>query len=314
MNTSKYLSKVLVTGITGTVGKALKEALENRGHQVWGLSRKPGFQKIVWDWGINSLDTKKMEGFSAVFHLAGEPIAQRWTKKAKKRILASRLQGTKLLVSTLNKLSDPPTFFFSASGISYYGIRSSADLTEQDPRGEGFLAEVANCWEEQAECFETSLGRSVKGRIGVVLSPKGGMLKSLLTPFKLGLGGRIGDGSQRLSWIHVQDLIQAMLHCWDNSEVQGVVNLTSPHPVSNNEFTQSLGSILHRPTVLPIPKFVMVSLLGQLARETILSDLSVKPKKLLANNFNFLYPNIQEALQEILIPENSSRNDIQKTI
>lgn len=306
MNLKNRLSKVLVTGITGTVGKALKEALEIRGHQVWGLSRKPGLQNIVWDWETNSLDAKKMEGFTAVFHLAGEPIAQRWTKKAKERILGSRLHGTALLVKTLNSLSNPPTFFFSASGISYYGIHSSVELTEQDPRGEGFLAEVANHWEEQAKNFQTSLGRSVRGRIGVVLSPKGGMLKSLLTPFKMGLGGRVGDGSQCLSWIHLQDLIRAILHCWDDNELEGVVNLTSPHPVANREFTVTLGTILQRPTLFPIPKFAIASLLGQLAKETILSDLSVKPQKLLAKNFNFLYPTIREALNEILSLKSSS--------
>ena len=309
MNLDNQSSKVLITGITGTIGKALKKALEIRGHQVWGLSRKPSFQHIVWDWETDSLDPKKMEGFTAVFHLAGEPIAQWWTKKAKKRILESRLCGTELLVKTLNSLRNPPTFFFSASGISYYGVHASVDLTEQSPIGKGFLASVANSWEEQAACFKSSLGRTVIGRIGVVLSPKGGMLNSLLTPFKLGLGGKVGDGSQCISWIHIQDLIRAILHCWDNNKAIGVINLTAPNAVSNNEFTSLLGTTLRRPTRLNIPKLVIVSLLGQLARETVLSDLTVKPERLFANGFDFLYPTLPEALDEILSSKRSSKNE-----
>jgi len=294
MNSKKT---VLVTGATGLIGRALCPLLEANGHQVRSLSRSAGDYR--WDPAAATIDSTALDGVDAVIHLAGESVAQRWTAAAKRRILDSRLQSSALLAAEILK-RDRPVSYISASGINYYGFASDALLDESADSGEGFLAEVCRQWEGAAQALIDAGHRCVFVRTGVVLSPEGGALAKLLPPFKAGLGGKISSGDQMMSWISLNDLARVYLRSLEEETVSGPLNAVAPVAVTNQEFTQAMGAILKRPTVLPLPAFAVKLMFGEMGRETLLSDLRVEPARLHAMGFSWEHANMDDALNALL--------------
>src|SRR6266702_3844529 len=285
--------KIAVTGSTGLVGSALIPLLESAGHEVVRLKRP-----AQWDPETGVADPSAFGGVDAVVHLAGENIAGgRWTAARKERILNSRVKGTKLIAETLGNLPKPPQVLVSASAIGYYGDRGSELLREQSPPGTGFLPDVCRQWEAATDAATRKGIRVVHLRTGIVLSGKGGALKQMLLPFKIGLGGRIGSGDQYWSWILLDDLTSAIVHCIQASGVHGAVNTVSPSPVTNLEFTKVLGRVLSRPTIFPLPAFATRFAFGEMADALLLASARVEPTKLLASRFIFRQKDLEAALR-----------------
>lgn len=295
--------KVLIAGSSGLLGSAIDAALTSAGYQTFKLKRSVTAEKatdILWDPHKGILDPIDIEGMDVIINLAGENILGRWTDEKKRRLLDSRLSSTNLLVSTISQLNFPPELFINASAIGYYGNRGDELLTDRSSEGEGFLPEVCRLWEEAAEKVKESNVRCAILRIGVVLSADGGALKNMLLPFKLGLGGKMGSGKQYMSWIAIDDIVGAVLHIIRNKNCEGVFNLTSVEPVTNAEFTRTLGSVLQRPTFLTVPAFAVRLIFGELGDALLLSSSRVMPEKLLENQYHFLYPHLQDALKHLL--------------
>ncbi len=286
------------------VGQALIPRLKASGYRVQILTRnreESGNDAIFWDPSINEIEADKLEGVSAAVHLAGENIASgRWTSARKKRILESRVKGTSLLTEALAALSKPPEVLLSASGINYYGTRGEDLLSEDEPPGKGFLADVCRQWEAAAEPAEKAGVRVVRLRIGPVLSPEGGMLKKILPPFKAGAGGRVGGGTQYISWIALPDLLAVMEFVLKNPQARGAYNTVAPNPVTNAEFTRALAKVLSRPAVLPIPAMALRLTLGEMADEMLLASTRARPQRLEAEGFRFQYPELESALRKVL--------------
>ena len=285
---------VLVTGATGLVGSALSAALRERGHEVRTLSRSRG--DFSWDVEAGSLDADALDGVDAVVHLAGEPIAQRWSAEAKRRILSSRVDGTALLAGAIAGCATPPALI-CASGVNFYGYAPGREVDESSASGDGFLSEVCRAWEAAAKPAVEAGARTVFLRTGIVLSAKGGALAKMLPPFKLGIGGRIGDGRQLMSWISLPDLVQAYVFALENDAVRGPFNAVAPAPVTNQVFTKTLGAVLGRPTVFPLPRSVVKTLFGEMGKETVLADLGVRPKRLQELGFKWAQPELEAALR-----------------
>jgi len=293
--------KVLVTGSTGFIGSALVSALTAAGHQVTRLVRKlAGAGEVRWDPAAGAIDTGGLEGHDAVVHLAGENIAGRWTAAKKQRIRESRVNGTRLLAEALAKLSRRPRALVCASAIGYYGDRGEEKLREGSPPGKGFLAEACVAWEAAAKPAADAGLRVVHLRIGVVLHPKGGALKQMLLPFKLGLGGVIGSGRQYMSWIALDDLIGIFQHALANDSLRGPANAVAPNPATNREFTKSLGQVLSRPTIFPMPAFAARLAFGEMADELLLASTRVEPARLAASGYSFAYPQLEATLRHLL--------------
>ncbi len=294
--------KVLVSGSTGLIGTALVRALEAGGHSVARLVRGAAQSgEVVWDPLAGKIDPAAIEGLDAAVHLAGENIASgRWTAAKKERIRESRIQGTRLLAGTLAKLQKPPAVFLSGSAIGWYAHRGDEVLREGAPAGAGFLAEVCRQWEAAGEAVSARGIRLLTMRTGVVLSGEGGMFARVLTPFRMGVGGRVGDGKQWMSWIAIDDLIGAILHAIAKQDLSGPVNFVAPAPVTNAEFTRVLGHLLGRPTFLPMPAFAARLAFGEMADELLLSSTRVEPQKLAASGYGFRYPDLESALSAIL--------------
>lgn len=293
--------KILIAGATGLVGSALRPYLLGMGHEVVLLDRhiEEGF--IYWDPEMGEIDPEKLEGFDAVINLAGENIAQRWSSAKKKRIVESRVKSTRLLADTLAYLKSPPKVWINASAVGYYGSQGDRVLSEETKAGTGFLSEVCQKWEGATEAAEKKGIRVVHARFGVVLTPKGGMLGSLLTPFKLGLGGKVGDGKQYMSWIAIDDLLGAIEHILQHEEITGPVNVTSPKAVTNGQFTEELGKQLHRPTFFTIPSPIAKLIFGkEMAEEMLLGSTRALPKKLEETGYEFQYPKLTEAFKHLL--------------
>ncbi|MFO7937526.1 MAG: TIGR01777 family oxidoreductase [Kiritimatiellia bacterium] len=275
-----------MTGATGLIGNALCEKLRRKQYCVRTLSRKNGDFK----WNVNEgyIDRHALDRIDCIIHLAGETIAQRWTETAKQKIMQSRIRSTGILTREILR-QDRHLLLICASGINYYGFDRPELLTEKSSSGEGFLAEVCRQWENTA----VTEGITVKTiRTGVVLTPEGGMLKKILPPFKLGLGGHIGSGQQMMSWISLEDICRVYIHAIENDSLTGAVNAVAPEPVSNREFTKLLSKALHRPAVLPLPSLLIKTLFGRMGTETVLSNLRVKPEKLLSCDFSWTHPDI----------------------
>jgi hypothetical protein len=296
--------RILITGASGLIGSALVSSLKSGGHQVIRLVRsepRAGEAEVHWNPGAGTIDAKRLEGLDAVIHLAGENIAAaRWTPERKARLRDSRVKGTRLLCESLSKLSERPKVLVSASAIGYYGSRGDEILREESPPGSGFLADLARQWEAATEPAAQTGIRVVNLRIAVVLSATGGALPQMLTPFRLGVGGTLGSGKQYMSWITLDDLVGAICHAIITESLCGPVNAASPHPVTNYEFTKTLGRILGRPTFFPVPGFAARLAFGELADELLLASTRVQPAKLLASGYEFRYPELESALRRLL--------------
>ena len=291
--------KILISGSSGLIGKTLTEFLKSENHSVYKLvRRKPDIEKneIFWDPDNKTIDLQQIEGFDIVISLSGANIAERrWTSSYKKIIRESRLTTTTFLSDSLQKLANKPGLLLSASAIGIYGDRSGEILTEESSIGTGFLADLGKDWESSAET--PGLKRVVKMRFGVVLSKLGGALKKMLPPFKLCLGGRLGDGRQYMSWIHIEDLCRAVLYCIQNENINGPVNFTSPAPLTNSEFTKELALKLKRPAIFPVPYTAARLIFGEMVDSTLFASSRVLPKKLLDAGFNFKFDNLSDALE-----------------
>jgi uncharacterized protein len=291
------IMKILIAGATGLVGSALKQSLT--GHEVATLSRKKGEGSLYWDPNNGVIQPSALENFDAVINVCGENIASRWSEEKKSKILESRVKTTRLLADTLAHLKNPPQVWINASAVGFYGDRGDTPLTEESPPGTGFLASVCKAWEAATESASKKGIRVVQARFGIVLSPKGGLLKRLLTPFKMGLGGQVGDGKQYMSWIAIDDLVAMIAFLLDHEEIAGPVNIVSPNPVTNGEFTQAFGRQLHRPSFCTLPAPIAKLLFGkEMAEEMLLASTRAMPEKIVESGYQFRYPKLEDALAE----------------
>lgn len=297
---SVVAGKVLVSGVSGPIGAALLPALREHGYEITRLVRgaKAGAGQIAWD-PSQPLRPQTVSGFDGVIHLAGESIVGRWSAEKKRRIFDSRVQGTRHLAEALAEAPQRPQVLLAVSAIGYYGDRGDEVLTEESSNGKGFLAQVCREVEAAAQPAEEAGIRTVHLRIGVVLSHDGGALQKMLLPFRLGVGGNIGNGRQWWSWIDVQDLAAAILHLM-RGNLSGAVNIVAPAPVTNAEFTKTLAGVLHRPAILPMPAFAARLGFGEMANELLLASQRVQPAKLLASGFTFRHAELRAALEGIL--------------
>jgi uncharacterized protein (TIGR01777 family) len=288
--------RVAVSGASGLVGSALVPALEDGGHEVLRLVRREpvGAHEVGWDPAGGTVDAAALEGVDAVVHLAGESIDRRWTAKRKDQIVVSRVRSTRLLAETVAELSPRPALV-CASGVHYYGTSGDAVADESSPRGDGFLAGVVAAWEESAQPARDAGARVAHLRSALVLSRRGGALPRLVTPFRLGLGGRVGSGRQWWSWISLSDLVSAYRHAVEG-DLEGPANASAPGAVRNEEFVKALGSVLHRPTVLPLPAFAVRMAFGQMGEELLLGGRRVAPHVLERRGFTFAHPTLDGAL------------------
>jgi hypothetical protein len=295
---------IAVTGSTGLIGSRLAALLASGGHRVLRLLRskpRPELDEVYWDPARDMVDTIALGRVDAVVHLAGESIAKgRWTAKKKARIRESRVIGTRVLSEALGRLSPPPGVMICASAIGYYGDRGDEWLREESPPGSGFLADVCRQWEAAAEPARRRGIRVVHLRTGVVLSRAGGALAQMLFPFRMGLGGRIGSGKQYMSWIAIDDLLGAITYLLSTDSLQGPVNAVAPNPVTNRDFTRTLGRVLGRPTLFPMPELVARLLFGEMADELLLASARVEPARLAASGYQFRYPVLDGALRHLL--------------
>ena len=303
--------RVAVTGAGGLVGRTLCALLTTGGHQVVRLQRRAArgplaapeesAERASWDPQRGLLDPGAVGDLDAIVHLAGEPIAGgRWTAERKRRIHASRADGTRNLVDSLRRMERPPRLLISASAVGFYGDRGEEPTDESAPRGEGFLAEVCSAWESAALAARELGLRVAVARLGVVLSPAGGFLARVLPPFRLGLGGRLGDGRQRMSWISIDDAAAALLHLLMTDELEGPINLCAPETPSNAELASLVGRVLRRPAALPMPAPVLRAMFGELADEMMLAGVVARPARLEATGFRFRHPRPEAALHHLL--------------
>ena len=300
--------KVIVTGSTGLVGRALVKSLLAEGHEVTRLVRgaaqgfrAPGTAAVHWNPERGEIDAQALEGHDAAVHLAGENVGEgRWDEEKKRRILESRVKGTRLLAETLAGLEEKPKVLVSASAIGFYGDRGEEVLHEESASGEDFLSEVCREWEKATLAASQAGIRVVHLRIGFVLSADGGGLPKMLTPFKLGVGGRVGSGRQYMSWITLDDLVGVIRRALVDESLRGPVNAVAPHPVTNEEFTKALGRVLGRPTFLPVPAFAARLAFGEMADALLLASTRVEPARLKDAGHEFSQPEIEGALRHVL--------------
>ncbi len=292
--------RIGVTGSTGLIGSALVGHFEDRGHQVHRFIR-PGTEAdapdVTWDPTTGAL-SGPVEGIDAVVHLAGESIAGgRWTPARKTAIATSRIQGTRKLSESLAKLDKRPHTLVAASAIGYYGNRGDDRLTESSGPGDTFLSTVAKSWEEAASPAVDASIRVVNLRIGMVISADGGALAEMLTPFRLGVGGPLGSGDQWMSWIALEDLVGVVSYVLDDRTISGPVNAVAPNPVTNRTFARTLGRVIHRPAILPLPSFAIEVLFGEMGRELLLASTRVIPEKLARAGYEYRHPHVEGALE-----------------
>ena len=296
--------KITVTGASGFIGRRLLKSLAGDAHTVQVLSRHagtnmPGNIKVwPWDPAKSEPPADALRDTDAVIHLAGEPVAQRWTGHVKQRIRDSRELGTRHLVQAISKLPKPPGVLVCASASGYYGSRGDEILTEDSPAGAGFLADVCRAWEAEALKVEAFGTRVVRVRIGIVLDTRGGALQKMLPPFKMGVGGKMGTGKQWMSWIHIDDLV-GIFRCAVEQRVPGVMNGVAPYPVVNAEFTRTLAATLHRPAIFPVPEFALKLLFGEMS-EVLFASQRVSPKAAEQAGYRYRFPQLSAALADIL--------------
>jgi len=295
------LERVLVSGVSGPIGAALLPYLESQGARIVRLVRGParGTDQISWD-PLRPLAPAAVSGFEAIIHLAGESVAGRWTGEKKKAIRESRVQGTRHLAEALAQTQSRPRVLICASAIGFYGNRGDEVLTEDSPSGEGFLPQLTREWEAASRIAADARIRTVNLRFGLVLSPKGGALEKMLTPFKLGLGGKIGSGQQWWSWIHVDDVVGSLHHALRSNALSGPANLVAPNPVRNADFTQVFASVLRRPAFFAVPTFAARLAFGEMADELLLSSERVEPARLRASGYAFRFAELRTALEDLV--------------
>lgn len=295
--------KIFITGSSGLVGKALIAFFKEKHCDVYKLVRGRAdllADEMAWDPERGVVNPALLEGFDVVIHLAGENLMGRWTTSKKKGIKESRVRGTQLLYQSLCQLKKPPHVLISASAIGYYGNRGDEVLNEKSTKGEGFLSDVCGEWEEATRLAVEKGIRVVHLRMGMVLSLDGGALKLMLPIFKLGLGGRMGSGNQYVSWIAIDDLVRVIDHVIHEEKLEGPINAVAPYPVTNQEMTKILGDVLHRPTFLAMPDFIVEWVFGEMGKEVLLSSARVRPKKLEEAGFQYAYPHLEGALRRLL--------------
>ncbi len=294
--------KILITGASGLVGTELQKSFAAKGYQMLLASRSEPKDDKQIQWSIEEgfTDPEKLEGIDAVVHLAGESVSGglRWTDEKKKAIRDSRVLGTRNVVDAISKLKNKPKVFVASSAIGFYGERGDEEVTESMAAGDNFLAEVCKQWEAESRRAEDAGIRTVLLRTGIVLSKDGGALGTMLTPFKLGVGGVVGSGKQWMSWISMEDEIAIINFVIENETIRGAVNAVSPNPVTNQEFTKTLGEVLYRPTFLPLPEFAVSMVFGEMGDALLLASTKVIPKRLTDAGFEFKYPDLKPAIEK----------------
>lgn len=300
------MARVLVSGASGLVGSALVASMKGAGARVARLTRpgaaigdSGGEEPIPWD-PSQAISPDAVSGFDAVIHLAGESIVGRWTEAKKARVRASRIPATTNLAQALAQAKIKPAAFLSASAIGYYGNRGDEVLTEQSVFGSGFTADLAREWETASTAAANAGIRTVQMRIGIVLAAGGGALPRMLPPFKMGVGGKIGNGRQWMSWVDLNDVVGAIHHILRSDLLQGPVNLVAPRPVTNGEFTRTLARVLSRPAIFPMPAFAARLAFGQMADELLLASQRVEPTKLISSGYPFRFSELKMSLKNIL--------------
>ena len=292
--------KIAIAGSSGLVGSALIPILQSDGNQITRLVRsspKPG--EIEWHPNQDEVNPQRLEGFETIINLAGENIAGgRWTDEQKRKIRVSRINGTHLLSESIAKMTSKPGAFICASATGIYGDRDDETLDEQSESGGGFLAGVCREWEQATEPASKAGVRVVNLRMGPILAREGGMLSKLLTPFKMGMGGKVGSGKQYISWVALDDAVNAIKLAIDDKSIQGPINIVSPNPVTNEEFTKTLGHVLNRPTALAMPAFAARLAFGEMADEMLLASQKVLPNRLSQAGFQFQYPTLESAMRK----------------
>jgi uncharacterized protein len=295
------ISRILVSGVSGPIGAALLPSLKSRGYEVTRLVRgaATGDDQISWD-PAKPIAPDMVSGFDAIIHLAGESIVGRWTETKKTKIRESRVVGTTNLTEALAQAKRKPEVFVCSSAIGYYGDRGNEILKEQSIPGTGFLADVCREWEAATGAAAQAGIRTVQMRTGVVLSSKGGALGKMLMPFKMGVGGKIGDGRQWMSWIDVQDMVGAIHHLLKSDLLQGPVNMVAPKPVTNAEFTKTLAAVLSRPAILPMPAFAVKLAFGEMGETVLLASQRVEPTQLVMSGYPFRFTSLRASLENLL--------------
>ncbi|MBA2735853.1 MAG: TIGR01777 family protein [Pyrinomonadaceae bacterium] len=296
--------KILITGASGLIGTALQKSFAEKGYETLLAARsKPKkSNEIQWDTekGFADEDLPRLDALDAIVHLAGENIAGRWTDEKKRRLMESRVDGTKNIVETIGKLKNKPKVLINASAIGVYGDRADEILTETSAAGDSFLAEIGKNWEAEAVKAENFGVRVVRLRIGIVLAKDGGALAQMITPFKFGLGGTIGSGKQWMSWIALEDVVRIVNFALENENLSGAINVVAPNPATNEEFTDTLGATLHRPTFLPLPAFAVNLAFGEMGNALLLDSTRVVPKRLEEAGFKFDFPDLKAALEQAI--------------
>jgi hypothetical protein len=302
---SLRMARVLVSGASGFIGSAVLPALKNRGTQIVRLARSGSPQPphdeelVIWN-PLEPLTGEAVSGFDAVIHLAGESIVSRWTDEKKKKIRDSRVIGTRHLALALAQARRKPQMFMCGSAIGYYGDRGDEVLNESSAPGQGYLSDVCREWEAATRPAADAGIQTVHIRTGIVLSSKGGALAKLLTPFKLGIGGRAGSGHQWMSWIDLQDMVGAIHHILRSDLMHGPVNMVAPKPVTNAEFTKTLASVLSRPAIFPLPAFAVKVAFGEMGESVLLGSQRVEPNKLVTSGYPFRFKTLRDSLASIL--------------
>ena len=294
--------RILITGASGLIGSALRKSFTGKGFEMLLASRSESKSEneIQWnsDTGFADEDLPRLEGLDAAIHLAGENIsAFRWTDEKKKAIRDSRVYGTRTMIETFAKLNKKPKVFVSASAIGFYGDRGDDEMTETSSAGDTFLSEVSKEWESESRRAEDMGIRTVLLRNGIVLSKEGGALATMMTPFKVGVGGVVGSGKQWMSWISIDDVVAIVNFALENENLRGAINVSSPNPVTNEEFTKTLGEVLYRPTFLPLPEFAVNLVFGEMGDALLIDSTKVLPKRLLDAGYKFKYPDLKPALE-----------------
>lgn len=292
--------KVLITGASGLIGKALQASFEAKGYDMLLASRsEPEDDKhIRWSIEEGFTNPAELEGVDVVIHLAGENVSGlRWTDEKKKAIRDSRVLGTRNVVNAISKLKNKPKVFVASSAIGFYGERGDDEVTESSAAGDNFLAGVCKEWEAESRRAEDAGIRTVLLRTGIVLAKDGGALSTMLLPFKLGVGGVVGSGKQWMSWLALDDEIAIINFSIENESIRGAVNAVSPNPVTNHDFTKTLGDVLYRPTFLPIPEFAVSMIFGEMGDALLLASTKVLPKRLLDAGFEFKYTDLKNAIE-----------------